>query len=547
MPGGWRTCKRCGWWQKSTGPCSGCTFSSRSAKATPSTARPSNQPPLTDEVLRRRWSEAQTSASNPHHVKIERMCTHCLLRTINSKPTCRGCLRSLGDCARILPGQWPPLGCPSSLLKKFGEMAPAQEDANDKPQSAPPQADKTEGMDFEGSSTTERPLIQVPLAQLKTEISRLEKHLLDMPAEGFQALRDITESSLMTAKRELQARKPEGASLDKAIARQRQTAKAKLLAEEQVQDCRAALERAEKALAQANEADQLANQDVQKMRALIAEAEPPADIRSVPTPAVDQSTLQTLCRFLQQAGLTPEQLTKVGDMFGQNVPCVPPPPLPMGTNNPPQSLASQLLTPAGEPLKHPSAVATGPLPCAKAQTSGARRRSRLCLHLPRRITRCFAHTRPWWPIQQVSQPHIWSQCRPAGGFSYRSHGLPATESCGGCPTAVPGVGGTVALGLGWCEEKRDTGTPSCKCLFFPVSFCLPPPPSQVLCLKILWTRFRMSGCILAPPSLVSLHSCTYLVQSKSRVIACQRHVTHLTQQRQSDAAAFPPLQIQLLF
>ena len=49
----------------------------------------------------------------------------------------------------------------------------------------------------------------------------------------------------------------------------------------------------------------------------------------------------------------------------------------------------------------------------------------------------------------------------------------------------------------------------------------------------------------------SLHSCTYLVQLTSRVIACQRHVTHLTRQRQSDFAAFrlssPPLQIQLLF
>ena len=53
----------------------------------------------------------------------------------------------------------------------------------------------------------------------------------------------------------------------------------------------------------------------------------------------------------------PEQLTKVGEMFGQPVPCVPPPP-PMEPGNPPQGLASQLLTPAGEPLKHPCAVAT---------------------------------------------------------------------------------------------------------------------------------------------------------------------------------------------
>ena len=126
---------------------------------------------------------------------------------------------------------------------------------------------KPEGIDVEVGASNDRPFLQVPLAQLKTEISRLEKHFLDMPVEGFQALRDVTEASLMTAKRELQARKPEGASLDKTIARQRQTAKAKLLTEEQVRDCRAALERAEKALLQASDADQIANQDVQKMGA----------------------------------------------------------------------------------------------------------------------------------------------------------------------------------------------------------------------------------------------------------------------------------------
>ena len=78
-----------------------------------------------------------------------------------------------------------------------------------------------------------------------------------MPADGFQALRDITKQSLVAAKTELQARKPEGVTLDRAVARQRQTAKAKLLAESQVQGCRAPLERSEKALQHANEAAKL--------------------------------------------------------------------------------------------------------------------------------------------------------------------------------------------------------------------------------------------------------------------------------------------------
>ena len=51
----------------------------------------------------------------------------------------------------------------------------------------------------------------------------------------------------MSAKRELQARKPEGATLDQAIARQRQAHKARTLAEDNVQDMKDGLSRAEMA------------------------------------------------------------------------------------------------------------------------------------------------------------------------------------------------------------------------------------------------------------------------------------------------------------
>ena len=357
MPTGWRTCGRCGWWQRSAGPCAGCGSLSRSTRSQQPAAAPPVLGPPSDDLLKRRWAEAKASASNARHVKIERMCTHCFLRTINAKPACRGCQRNLADCARILPGQWPPLACPSHLLKRYEEgSAPPPDETCDKMAPAPPANEKNDVMEVDGQQGGDRPLVQIPAAQLKSEISRLEKHLLEMPADGFQALRDITEQSLMTAKRELQARKPEGASLDKAIARQRQAAKAKQLAEEQVKDCQAALDRADKALQLANEADQVATQEVQKMRALIADSEHSAEQRPIATPAIGKQTAQNLCTFLQHAGLTSEQLLHVNNLLGQQLPAVPPPPPPVPPADRTPGLATQLLSPDGKPLRHPQAA-----------------------------------------------------------------------------------------------------------------------------------------------------------------------------------------------
>ena len=96
MPSGWTRCRTCGWWQKSSGPCVGCTHVPRSAP--PSKKGPRNAglagEPLTHDLLHKRWVEARNSAANTHHVKIERLCTHCLTRTVNAKPDCRSCGRS---------------------------------------------------------------------------------------------------------------------------------------------------------------------------------------------------------------------------------------------------------------------------------------------------------------------------------------------------------------------------------------------------------------------------------------------------------------------
>ena len=160
----WHRCRVCGWWQTSLGACAGCFQTSKSipkARQQPRTGISNHEPP-SQELLHRRWQEAKNSASQPHHVKIERLCQHCLLRTLNSKPDCRGCGRSLQDCARILPGQWPPLGCTAAMLRNFEEPPAAAQQAAEATCKAP---DKPEPMEQE-LPAPDRPLLNVPLAAL---------------------------------------------------------------------------------------------------------------------------------------------------------------------------------------------------------------------------------------------------------------------------------------------------------------------------------------------------------------------------------------------
>ena len=328
----WHRCCVCGWWQTSLGACAGCFQTSKSipkARQQPRTGISNHEPP-SQELLHRRWQEAKNSASQPHHVKIERLCQHCLLRTLNSKPDCRGCGRSLQDCARILPGQWPPLGCTAAMLRNF-EEPPAATSRLQRPR-AKHQTSRNQWN--RNSPLQDRPLLNVPLAALKAEISRLEKHLLDMPSEGFQGLHDQTEVSLMAAKREMQARKPEGATLDQAIARQRQTNKAHTVAEAHVRDLKESLQRAEAALQQAVEQENQATQEVQRVRSLISERENGSEIR-MPTPTTVPSTvLAGLYQYLQTTGLDYQQMAQVATLLGAAVPPTPPPPVPANGASP---------------------------------------------------------------------------------------------------------------------------------------------------------------------------------------------------------------------
>ena len=206
------------------------------------------------------------------------------------------------------------------MLRNFGETQPIGTAPVEHPGKP---GDKPEPMEQE-TVAPDRPLINVSITNLKAEIGRLEKHLLDMPAEGFQSLRDQAEISLMAAKRELQARKPEGATLDQAIAHQRQASKARTLAEAHVQDMKDGLSRAEVALQQAVEAETQATQEVQRVRSLISKHEPGSEVRMSAPPTVPSNVLVGLYQFLQTTGLSYTQLAQVGTLLGATVPPTPP-------------------------------------------------------------------------------------------------------------------------------------------------------------------------------------------------------------------------------
>ena len=80
---------------------------------------------------------------------------------------------------------WPvaTLGMPylsSQKVRRFSAPDPAAA-------AQPPQTSRPEPMEQEVGMDPERPLLNVPLASLKSEIGRLEKHLLDMPASASRS------------------------------------------------------------------------------------------------------------------------------------------------------------------------------------------------------------------------------------------------------------------------------------------------------------------------------------------------------------------------
>ena len=71
--------------------------------------------------LAHRWQMARTSAANPKHVRIEKICHNalCHSRSFANKTSCRTCGTSLETAYTLLPNQWPPLGVPPQVLALY--------------------------------------------------------------------------------------------------------------------------------------------------------------------------------------------------------------------------------------------------------------------------------------------------------------------------------------------------------------------------------------------------------------------------------------------
>ena len=165
----------------------------------------------------------------------------------------------------------------------------------------------------------ERPLQQLSVSQLRMEITRLERHILDLPQEGYVALRDALETSLHATKTELMARKPEGQALDQAVARHKQAVKARQLAQTRLEQALGGVRLATEAVESTKMAEKVAAQEVTKQRSAISEYDHPIAGPTVPT-----STVVGLYRILQHAQLPEEHLRQVADLLGTRLPPAPP-------------------------------------------------------------------------------------------------------------------------------------------------------------------------------------------------------------------------------
>ena len=124
-------------------------------------------------------------------------------------------------CYKVVPGQWPPIRATTSLVTQYEPTTPAGDGGERAPQLAPC-PDITMATGSPATTATNSALHSLTTTQLRQEISRMERHLQELPGEVFSSLRVSIEQSLQQAKDELVARRPEGQLLDQAIARHKQ-------------------------------------------------------------------------------------------------------------------------------------------------------------------------------------------------------------------------------------------------------------------------------------------------------------------------------------
>ena len=226
------------------------------------------------------------------------MRAHCLLRTVGAKPTCRGCgLDSRGLCPN-----------PARTVAPSGMSAHSAQNRG-RPWRT--------GFRKEGGPSTgqarghgSRDRMWRPALGQCPALEPQGGDLQTREASARHACRRISVSPRpgraepgICQKRDPKSSRPEGATLDQAIGRQRQAVKARALAETHLKDTREALLRAEAAVQHATEAEQAATQEVQRIRLLIAESESSPEIR-VPAPAqISSQVFADLLRFLAGSGL----------------------------------------------------------------------------------------------------------------------------------------------------------------------------------------------------------------------------------------------------
>ena len=187
----------------------------------------------------------QVVCPQPATCQDERFCPKCLLRTLGGKPIYRGGQGDLSDAMKILPGQWPPLDCQQHLLNKY---------------KGAPDTDMETSPTVPETSSLDRPFQALSLPLFQAEKLKLEKHILDLPDEGFGPLREQLEQPLAAATREIGLRRTAGQTLDQALARHKAACRAKTLAEEHLQQAEQSLARAQESLQQATEAEAQAAQ-----------------------------------------------------------------------------------------------------------------------------------------------------------------------------------------------------------------------------------------------------------------------------------------------
>ena len=207
----------------------------------------------------------------------------------------------MADAPTVVPGQWPPIGATKSMVSKYEPPAKGTPVKEQDTVMTEPHFYATIG---------ERPLQQLSVSQLRTEISRLERHILELPQGGYAPLRDALETSLA----EFLARKPEGQALDQAVARHKQAIKTRQLAQANLDQAQGSVRLATSALEQTKIAENLAAQEVQKQSAAISDFE---YLRS--GPAIPTNTV------LGQAQLAEVHLQAVAGLLGTRLPPPPPP------------------------------------------------------------------------------------------------------------------------------------------------------------------------------------------------------------------------------